>query len=203
MSHAALNATEEEAIIQQALHDDINAFNRLVETYERLAYSVAYRMLQNQEQATDAVQESFIKAFRALKTFRGGSFKSWLMRIVTNTCYDTLRARKRQNTDNLNDLAESDEHAPYFIDRAESPGEYAERMELNRLIDQAIATLPEDQRIVILLCDVHGYAYEEICEITGVPMGTVKSRISRARGKLRDYLLANPELLPSAFRPTA
>ena len=203
MSPDYLTPQEEEAAIQLALHQDVNAFNRLVEAYERLAYSVAYRMLRDEEQAADAVQESFIKAYRALHTFQGGSFKSWLMRIVTNTCYDALRARKRRDTSNLDDLPEGEEYAAYLTDPAESPAAFAERMELNQLIEQAIAALPDDQRLVILLCDVHGYAYEEIAEITGVPMGTVKSRISRARGKLREYLMGHSELLPAAFRPNA
>jgi RNA polymerase sigma-70 factor (ECF subfamily) len=198
-----LSPTEEEAAIEQALNQDLNAFNRLVEAYQRLAYSVAYRMLQDDEQAADAVQESFIKAYRALHTFQGGSFKSWLMRIVTNTCYDALRARKRRATDSLDDLPPGAQYAPYLTDSAESPHEYAERMELNHAIESNIAKLPEDQRLAVLLCDVHGYTYEEITEIANIPMGTVKSRISRGRARLRELLLAQPELLPTTFRPNA
>ena len=198
-----LNASHEQAVIERAQAQDLDAFNELVVTYQRLAFSVAYRMLQDEDAAADAVQESFIKAYRGLHTFRGGSFKSWLMRIVTNTCYDALRARKRRATDSLDALPAEQEHDPHLIDKAESPQEYAERMELNRIIEAGIASLPEDQRLMILLRDVHGYAYEEIAQITGAPMGTVKSRISRGRIKLRERLLAQPELLPASFRPKA
>lgn len=187
--------------MERAREGDLEAFNTLVREYERLAYSVAYRMLQEQDAASDAVQDSFIKAYRALDTFRGGSFKSWLMRIVVNTCYDVLRARKRTATDSIDSDTAEDEHADYLVDHAESPHAFAERMELNGYIEKSIAALPEDQRTILVLCDVHGYAYEEISEITGVPMGTVKSRISRARAKLRDFLLQKPELLPSTLRP--
>ena len=187
--------------VERALDGDLNAFNDLVREYERLAYSVAYRMLQDPDAASDAVQEGFIKAYRALNTFRGGSFKSWLLRIVVNTCYDILRARKRYGTESIDDESAEPDYAPYMVDSAESPHAHAERMELSEYIESGIGALPTDQRLVLTLCDVHGYAYEEIVEITGVPMGTVKSRISRARTRLRDYLLQQPELLPSALRP--
>src|SRR5690606_36787520 len=91
--------------------------------------------------------------------------------------------------------------ARQLIDSGESPDEYVERMELSSYIELGIRNLPPDQRVVMVLCDIHGYSYEEIAEITGDPMGTVKSRISRARTKLRDYLLEHPELLPASFRP--
>ena len=187
--------------VERALAGDLDAFNQLVLEYQRLAYSVAYRMLQDEAAASDAVQDGFIKAYRALNTFRGGSFKSWLLRIVVNTCYDVLRVRKRYGTESIDDESAEPEYAPHMVDRAESPQAYAERMELSEHIENGIGSLPTDQRLVLTLCDVHGYAYEEIVEITGVPMGTVKSRISRARNRLRDYLLQQPELLPSALRP--
>jgi RNA polymerase sigma-70 factor (ECF subfamily) len=192
---------DDQHAVERALDGDLEAFNQLVVEYQRLAYSVAYRVLQDQDAAADAVQESFIKAYRALNSFRGGSFKSWLLRIVVNSCYDMLRSRKRRDTDSIDDDALDQDYASHMVDATEGPHAYAERMELSRHIEQGIAQLPPDQRLVLTLCDIHGYAYEEISEITGVPMGTVKSRISRGRGKLRDYLLENPELLPSTLRP--
>ena len=189
----------------RALAGDLDAFNELVVKYQRLAYSVAYRLLQTEEAAADAVQDSFIKAFRALPGFKGGLFKSWLLRIVVNTAYDVLRAQKRTITEPIDDEPNSDEErtqtAHQLVDRGESPQEYVERMELSDMIELGIRALPPDQRLVLLLCDVHGYAYEEIAEISGYPMGTVKSRISRARTKLRDFLLQQPELLPASLRP--
>jgi len=192
---------DQDLLIEQSLNGDLNAFNYLILEYQNLAYSVAYRLLSNTESAADAVQESFIKAYRALESFRGGSFKSWLMRIVTNTCYDLLRAQKRRRTDSLDDLPVDEEYATQLIDRRESPDQFVERQELSELIEAALQSLPEDQRTAMILCDIQGYTYEEIAEMTGVAMGTVKSRISRARGRVRDYLSDYSELLPTAFRP--
>ncbi len=192
---------DQELLIERSLNGELDAFNQLILEYQNLAYSVAYRLLSNTEAAADAVQDSFIKAYRALESFRGGSFKSWLMRIVTNTCYDELRAQKRRRTDSLDDLPVEEEFVTQLIDSRESPDQFVERQELSGLIEAAIQSLPEDQRTVLILCDVHGYAYEEIAEMTDVAMGTVKSRISRARGRVRDYLTERPELLPAAFRP--
>jgi RNA polymerase sigma-70 factor (ECF subfamily) len=194
-------APDEQTAIEQALAGDLNAFNRLVVKYQRLAYSVAYRVMQTEDAAADAVQDSFIKAFRALPSFKGGLFKSWLLRIVVNTCYDMLRVQKRYATETIGDEPDEEESVTYLVDHGESPQDYVERMELNQLIELGIRALPADQRLVLTLCDVHGYAYEEIAEITGYPMGTVKSRISRARTKLRDFLLQQPELLPTTLRP--
>lgn len=190
-------------LIERSLNGDLNAFNELVIEYQNLAYSVAYRLLDDTDAAGDAVQDSFIKAFRALDNFRGGSFKSWLMRIVTNTCYDVLRARQRRKTDSLEAFPVEDEYIPALVDKSESPQQYVERQELAQIIALAIQHLPEDQQVSIILCDIEGHTYEEIAEISGVAIGTVKSRISRARGKVRDYLIQHPELLPLTFRPNA
>lgn len=192
---------EEQAIIARALRGELDAFNLLVVKYERLAYSVAYRMLQSQDAAADAVQDSFIKAYRALPTFKGGLFKSWLLRILVNTCYDVLRSRRRHETTSIDDPETDPDYASEYVDPIEGPQDYVERMELNALIELGLRALPPDQRLVLSLCDIHGYAYEEIAEITGLAMGTVKSRISRARTKLREFLLQHPELLPASFRP--
>jgi RNA polymerase sigma-70 factor (ECF subfamily) len=124
------------------------------------------------------------------------------MRIVTNTCYDMLRAQKRRAADSLDDLPVDADHASQLIDPAASPEDEVERSELQALIESAINSLPEDQRLALILCDVEGYAYDEIAQITESAMGTVKSRISRARKRVQAYLLASrSELLPSAYRP--
>ncbi len=192
---------DQQSLIERSLNGDLAAFNHLVVEYQNLAYSVAYRLLNDSDGAADAVQDSFIKAFRALDSFRGGNFKSWLMRIVTNTCYDVLRARQRRKTDSLDALPVENEYIPELTDHSESPHQYVERQELSQLISAAILDLPDDQRVSIVLCDVEGYSYEEIAEITEVAIGTVKSRISRAHGKVRDYLIQHPELLPVGLRP--
>ncbi len=193
-------AESDEALIHRARRGDLDAFNQLILRYQNMAWSVAYRLLRDPDAAADAVQESFIKAFRALDSFQGGNFKSWLMRIVSNTAYDLLRARKRRATDSLEDLPMEQEYITHLTDRAESPHERAERRELAELLEEAIDSLPEDQRLVLLLSDVEGYSYDEIAEILEIPVGTVKSRLSRGRSKVRDYLARYSEQLPMAFR---
>jgi RNA polymerase sigma-70 factor (ECF subfamily) len=200
-SRAAAQTLPEDELIERARGQDLQAFNQLVLTYQNLAYSVAYRLLQDDAATSDAVQDSFIKAYRGLAGFHGGSFKSWLMRIVVNTCYDELRTQQRRRTDGLDDLVREPEPLHTLGTRPETPEQYTERMELNAVLEQAINTLPEDQRTALVLCDIHGFAYEEIADMTGWPMGTVKSRINRARVRLRDLLLLRPELLPPSFRP--
>jgi RNA polymerase sigma-70 factor (ECF subfamily) len=201
MAKDVLSPIEEADAIAAAQRGDLAAFNRLVTAYQGLAYSVAYRTLQNPDSAADAVQDSFVKAYKAIAAFQGGSFKSWIIRIVANTCYDLLRTRQHRMTDSLEDLPVDEDQAVQLEDPAESPAAFAERMELSALIEQSIAALPADLRLVLTLCDVHGYSYEEIAEMVQAPMGTVKSRISRARARIRDLLLRQPELLPAAFRP--
>jgi RNA polymerase sigma-70 factor (ECF subfamily) len=194
---------DEELAIARTLAGDVDAFNELVVKYQKLAYSIAYRMLQSREAAADAVQDSFLKAFRALHSFKNGSFKSWLMRIVVNTCHDTIRINRRFSFQEIADdpsyesNGERGDNVSYqIIDPGESAQASVERSELSAQIELGIRALPPEQRLVLVLSDIHGYSYEEINEVTGFPMGTVKSRISRARLKLREFLLQQPELIP-------
>ena len=192
---------DEQALAAAAQQGDLGAFNQLVIHYQKLAYHVAYRILSDADAAADATQDAFLRAFRAIGQYRGGSFKAWSLRIVTNTCYDQLRAKQRRPTVSLEALMVSDlVPTPSFVDQAESPEAYAERQELSQAIQAGINTLPPDQRIALTLCDVAGMSYQEIAKATRVSLGTVKSRISRARAKLRSYLLAQQELLPAQYR---
>ncbi|MBC7225574.1 MAG: sigma-70 family RNA polymerase sigma factor, partial [Anaerolineae bacterium] len=151
--------------------------------------------------AADVTQEAFLKAFRGLKGYRGGSFKAWILRIVTNACYDHLRSQQRRPSDSLEAmLEESPDHSLLLREEGESPDEYLLRAELSDVIQAGIATLPPDQRIVLVLSDILGFSYQEIAEIATINLGTVKSRLSRAREKLRAYLLEHEELLPAAYR---
>jgi RNA polymerase sigma factor (sigma-70 family) len=190
----------EEALISAAQDGDVDAFNRLVLEYQQLAYNVAYRILGNEDQAADATQDAFMRGYAALYQFRGGSFKAWLLRIVTNCCYDLLRVKQRRPTTPIDDLVEDDEHSRLIEDSTELPDESVERQELGKLIQAGIATLPDDQRAVVVLSDIEGMSYDEIAAVTSVSLGTVKSRLSRARAKLRGYLLERRELLPGRFR---
>jgi len=178
----------------------LEAFNRLVLAYQGLVYNVAYRILGDSEAAADATQEAFLSAFQAIGKFRGGSFRAWLLRIVSNACYDQLRHRKRRPTTSLDAMPINPEHISILADDGLSPEEYAIRQELNRAIQAGLQTLPPEQRLVLVLSDIEGLSYKEIAAATGVSLGTVKSRLSRGRAKLRDYLLSQEELLPARYR---
>ncbi len=191
---------DEEALIAAARRGDAQAFNKLVLAYQTLAYNVAYRTLHDPDDAADATQKAFISAFQALPSFRGGSFKAWLLRIVTNACYDDLRRRKRRPTTSLDDMAVDPDHSPMLIDEDESPEDHAIRRALGRAIQSGLDELPDHQRVVLVLSDIQGLSYEEIAEVTGTSLGTVKSRLSRGRSRLRDYLQQNQELLPRRYR---
>jgi RNA polymerase sigma-70 factor (ECF subfamily) len=192
---------DEKALIDAARQGDVGSFNQLVLSYQSMVYNFAYRILGDRHAAADATQDAFISAFKAMGKFRGGSFKAWLLRIVTNACYDQLRRKQRQPSTSLDALLVL-EPAPTqsLTDSRESPEEYTVRQELSKAIQIGIGSLPPEQRITLVLADVQGFSYQEIAGVTGVSLGTVKSRLSRARNKLRDFLLGQRELLPSRYR---
>lgn len=193
----------EAALIQEAQSGNLDAFNRLVLAYQDLVYGQAYRMMGEAHSAEDAVQEAFISAYRSLRSFRGGSFKSWLLRIVTNACYDELRWRKRRPTTPLEPVDEDDEtiESPHWLaDPGESPEEAAERAELSSALQRCLDELPDDFRIVVILVDIEGFDYSDASNVIQKPLGTVKSRLARARVRLRDCLQGYWELLPASFR---
>ena len=194
---------DEAQAIQAAQKGDLAAFNRLVMAYQGMAYNVAYRIVGDADVAADACQDAFLSAFKGIKKFRGGSFKSWVLRIVTNACYDQLRYKGRRPANSLEEVAENPDYSPKLVNGRERPEEHALRQELSELIQEGINSLPPDQRTVLVLSDVQGFSYQEIAEITEVSLGTVKSRLSRARTKLRDYLMDYQELLPAQFRLTS
>jgi len=192
---------DEAQVIKEAQKGSVAAFNKLVMTYQGTAYNVAYRVVGNGEAAADACQDAFLKAYKALDQYRGGSFKSWLMRIVTNTCYDQIRYKSRRPATSLDDISENpDEHNTKLVNGAERPEERVLRGELGDLIQTGISQLPEDQRIVLVLSDVQGFSYQEIADTINEPLGTVKSRLSRGRRRLRDFLTEKKELLPEQYR---
>ena len=192
---------DEKALIDAARQGDVGSFNQLVLSYQSMVYNFAYRILGDRHAAADATQDAFISAFKAIGKFRGGSFKAWLLRIVTNACYDQLRRKQRQPSTSLDALLVL-EPAPTqsLTDSRESPEEYTVRQELSKVIQIGIGSLPPEQRVTLVLADVQGFSYQEIAGVTGVALGTVKSRLSRARNKLRDFLLGQRELLPSRYR---
>ena len=196
---------DEAALIQAAKKGDLDAFNRLVLAYQDLAFNVAFRVMGEEAGAADATQEAFISAYKGIRRFRGGSFRSWLLRIVTNACYDELRRRKRRPATSLEALVSEPDPSDAEIvsslaSRPELPEQTAERLELNRAIQDCLMGLPAEFRIVAVLVDVQEMDYQEAADTIGKPLGTVKSRLARARARLRDCLQRYRELLPAAFR---
>jgi RNA polymerase sigma-70 factor (ECF subfamily) len=192
---------DEPKLIEQAQAGDVQAFNTLVLHYQDRVYNLAYRIMGEPGGAADATQEAFISAYKSLNSFRGGSFKSWLLRIVTNACYDELRYRKRRPQSSLDEITEENESSALLhSEKTLGPEAHQQRAELVSAIELCLDDLPEDQRAATVLCDVEGYDYSEIAEIMSTSLGTVKSRISRARSKLRDCLQMSRELLPVEYR---
>jgi RNA polymerase sigma-70 factor (ECF subfamily) len=196
---------DETSLIDEAKRGDLEAFNRLVLAYQSLAYNVAYRIMGDGDSAADATQEAFISAFRHIKRFRGGSFRSWLLRIVTNACYDELRRRKRRPATSLEAITEysegSDSDEPSTLGtHGKAPEAEAERSELNSAIQGCIDNLSPEFKAVVVLVDVQGYDYQEVSDVIDRPLGTVKSRLARARAKLRECLQQFRELLPATYR---
>ncbi len=196
---------DEPALISDAQHGDLEAFNRLVLAYQAQVYNLAYRIMGEGEAAADATQEAFISAYKHINYYRGGSFRAWLLRIVTNACYDELRRRKRRPVASLEALSVAPEGPEAEAEAAltaheESPAEHAERRELALAIQGCLSALPAEMRVVAVLADVQGLDYAEIAATTGLALGTVKSRLSRARARLRDCLQGARELLPAVYR---
>ncbi len=190
---------EEQELISSSRAGDIEAFNLLVEQYQRLVYNLALRMLGNSETAEDATQDAFLSAYRAIGKFRGGSFKSWILRIAANSCHDKMRVARHARVTSLDTLLEKS--GDLLLDNnAESPEDYVLRRELGQFLNEGLTHLPEDQRLAVVLCDIQGLSYEEVSQATGSSLGTVKSRLNRGRARLRDVLLQRRELLPAEFR---
>lgn len=194
---------DETTLIDYAKDGDLDAFNRLVLTYQDAAYNVAYRLMGEPAAADDVTQDAFIRAYRKLHTFRGGSFKAWVLRIVTNAAYDELRKRKRRPTTPLephNVDDEEIENPVWLADPGETPEDSAARTELSKAIQNCLEGLEVDFRSVVIMVDVQGMGYTEAAAAVGKPLGTVKSRLARARQRMQDCLQGYGELLPSQFR---
>jgi RNA polymerase sigma-70 factor (ECF subfamily) len=192
--------TEEERLIVASQAGDLHAFNQLVERYQTQVYNLCRRMLGDPDLAADATQETFLNAFEHIGRFRGGTLKTWLLRIAANACYDVMRHRKRRPSTSLDEMVDDADDPKDFPGTGELPEQVAMRHELRQLLLRALGTLPPEQRMVVILSDIQGLSYDEIAEVTRAELGTVKSRLSRARAKLRDYLHHHRELLPRDYR---
>jgi RNA polymerase sigma-70 factor, ECF subfamily len=194
---------DETALVQSAQNGDLDSFNSLVLHYQDRVFNTALRILGDEDLAQDASQEAFISAFRSISSFRGGSFKAWLLRTVTNACYDELRRQKRRPTTPLepetNDGDEMDSPR-WLADPNMTPAEQSEADELEHAVQHCLDTLPMEFRTVVVLADIQGMDYSEVAIASHVPLGTIKSRLARARLRLRECLRGFEELLPSSFR---
>jgi len=180
------------ALIERAQQGDLDAFNLLVERYQRAVYNVSLRYLRAPELAEDVTQDTFLRAYRAIDTFRndqGHGFRAWLLRIASNRALDTLRGQQRRGADSLDARMDEDDSSWEPEDFTETPLQFTERGALSAALEDSLGHLADDQRLAIILADVQGYSYEEVAEITDVAVGTVKSRIHRGRARLRVLLV--------------
>ena len=194
---------DESAIISDAQSGNLDAFNTLILHYQDMVFSTALRILGDEDQAADASQEAFISAFKAIQSFRGGSFKAWLMRTVTNACYDELRRKKRRPTTPLEpDTVDGEEmDSPRWLaDPNMTPDQQAEADELEHAIQHCLNNLPLEFKTVVVMADIQGMDYVEVASAIRVPLGTIKSRLARARLRLRECLRGFAELLPASYR---
>jgi RNA polymerase sigma-70 factor, ECF subfamily len=192
----------ESVLISNAQNGDLDAFNRIVHQYQDTVFNTAFSILGDFDEAEDAVQKAFISAYQSIRSFRGGSLRAWLLRTTVNACYDEIRRTKRHQTVSIearenNDSASED---GWLADHDPSPQQISEMMELQQAVQHCLQELPVDFRMIAVLADVEELDYEEISRITGNPLGTVKSRLARARMKLRSCLEGFWELLPLNIR---
>ncbi len=205
----AETAREDELLlVARSQRGDVDAFNQLVLRYQQAVFTVVMRMLGDRDIAADVAQETFLAAFRAMPSFRGGSsFRAWLMRIASNQSCDHWRRTHRHPVDSLDSLIDEDEPSSAsamssLIETAQevNPEEALLTRELQQIIQLGLEELPLDQRVAVVLCDIQGLSYEEIASATQTAPGTVRSRIARGRMRLRAYLLKHRELLPGNYR---
>jgi RNA polymerase sigma-70 factor (ECF subfamily) len=187
----------ETALIERCQQGDAAAFDALVQQYSSWVYNLAYRLTGNPDDAEDVAQEAFVRVFKAIRRYRrSAAFSTWLYRVVTNVCLDELKRRGRRPVP-MSQSGDADSDPPEAADPMADPAEIAERRERQAVIQRAIASLPRQQRAVLVLCDVQGMSYEEAAEVLGAKVGTVKSRLNRARLALKARLEPVMELVRS------
>ena len=196
-------STPEKTLIRAAQRGDLEAFNLLILRYQNLLFGIALRLLNDEDAAADAVQEALISAFRRFNTFRGDSLRSWLARVVVNACYDEMRKKRRQHSvplEQFNAEGEEIETSYWLVDPQADPELQFESTELEHAIQSSLHKLPDIYRLILVLVDIEGLSYEEAALAARVPVGTVKSRLARARLQMQKSLQTSRELLPAAYR---
>jgi RNA polymerase sigma factor (sigma-70 family) len=192
----------ESELVERSRNGDLDAFNQIVLVYQDQVFGICLRMLGSRQAAEDVAQDTFLSAFRNVRRMRGPTVRAWLLRIASNACIDEIRRRKRQPQLSL-DMPAGDGDAARTIDTPDpevGPEQQALRVELRDALRAELLRLPDDQRLVIILCDIEGLSYEEIAVAMETSVGTVKSRISRGRARLREAVLARGELFDDAIR---
>jgi len=188
-----MSTAADETLVRRAQNGDQAALSELISRYERKTYTLAFRLMGNHADASDAAQEALVRVYTRLHNFRGDSaFSTWLFRVATNTCLDELRRRGRLRHASLDVALPTDEGAlpRQTSDESDSPTERAERREIQAAVHRAINRLPDDYRVVVVMRDLHDYSYHEIAAMLDTSLGTVKSRLHRARQALRLILRA-------------
>ncbi|MBM7614829.1 RNA polymerase sigma-70 factor (ECF subfamily) [Alkaliphilus hydrothermalis] len=182
---------QEISLIEKTRQGDIDSFEKLIEPYQKKAFNIAYRMLSNIEDANDITQEALLKIFRSVDKFQGkSSFSTWVYSIVSNSCIDFIRKQKKNQVVYLEQQGATGENYRIEVaDEMNTPEYLFEKKEIQNIIHEAINQLNVDQKEIIILRDINGFSYQEIANILKCSEGTVKSRINRARGKLKKILL--------------
>ena len=187
----------EEILVKKAKEGNITAFEKLIISHERNIYNIAYRMFNNEEDAKDITQEVFMKVYRNISKFDENSrISTWIHRICVNTCIDEIRKRKGKETSSIDESINLEQSSvkKQYIDNTLTPEEALITKEDMKDIKKAIDTLSEDHKTIIILRDIQNLNYLEIADITGSSLGTVKSRLSRARLHLKNIIMENKEL---------
>ena len=193
----------ETSLIEHAQVGDMDSFNQLVLKYQDMMYRISLRILNDESSAGDATQNAMIQAFRNIKSFRGGSFRSWLARVTVNASYDEMRRWRRQASlsfEQVNSEGDEIECLPWMVDLSAGPEERYDSVELRDALQHCVKALSSDYRLVVVLVDVEGMSYEEVARVANIPVGTVKSRLARARMQLRKSLQSYRGLLPAAYQ---
>ena len=185
----------DEILIEQINNGDLGAFDQLVARYETRVYTIAYRYSGNYNDANDLAQEAFIRVYRSIHSFRGeSSFLTWLYRVVTNVCKDELRRRAKEKTVSFDEIVENGS-SPVVEGKSQPLEEAVLRNEWREEVQQILNSLTPEHRTIVIMRDIQGYSYEEIAYFLSCSLGTVKSRLSRARNVLKERLLARKDLL--------
>ncbi len=197
--------SDEQELLERSREGDLDAFNGLVLIYQGAVYNLCLRMLGSPQAAEDATQETFLSAYRSIRRVRGVNVKAWFLRIASNACIDELRRRKRRPQVSLDAPTPDDDAGQRVLEVPDSeagPERLALRGEVCEALQAELLRLPPDQRLAVILCDIEGLSYEEIAANMSSSIGTVKSRISRGRARMREALRAQPELFGDLVRHT-